>query len=189
MTDLSFDEFLGKKIKSEKINGTIDWNGRREAWVEQINKLFIELENIFKPYKDKGMIVQCVPMTLYEDFLGTYNAQYLILQVGNDLVKISPVGSLIIGAFGKVIVEGPKGKFVLLLKDNEQVPKFKVEIVPEDGGGEKKLKEDTSGERLTLSEKISRSKWYLYLKRKEKRLVEFNEGSFKKEIMNILTPA
>ena len=71
-------------------------------------------------------------VTIEEDYIGTYKAPTRVFTIGVDRVRLRPIGTTLIGARGRVDMEGPKGavKFILTGKHSNGVRIFISEDSP-----------------------------------------------------------
>jgi len=91
-----------KKAKEQASRGT-DWNARKEIWLSRYNSLLEEVESHFKPMVEKGLLsVSRSDYPIDEEEVGRYSAPALKILVGNQEFRIEPMGTLLIGAFGRV---------------------------------------------------------------------------------------
>ncbi|MDM8549318.1 hypothetical protein QUF72_04535 [Desulfobacterales bacterium HSG2] len=101
---MSLEEKL-KKISSErrKRDVQIDWNRKRDTWIEQIDMLYRDIGKWLKTYIDKNyMSLNFYEITLSEEHIGKYDISVLELDLGEPSVVFRPVGRNITGADGRV---------------------------------------------------------------------------------------
>jgi hypothetical protein len=122
---MDFKEKL-KKISQKDKGRPIDWNQRKVEWVENVDKLYKQVELWFCEYLDEGLMdIDVSKIFLTEDYIGTYEITKLELALGesvsseyvDDVVVFEPVGRNVIGADGKIdlYLKGRKSEKVLLL--------------------------------------------------------------------------
>lgn len=63
------------------------------------------------------MTLEEKPITLNEYRIGSYEASKLILYIGRDTVDIEPIGTIILGAKGRVDVKAGGASFKIVLTD------------------------------------------------------------------------
>ncbi len=81
---------------------------------------FIQAGGVRLDYRD---------IELNEENIGSYTARQMILRIGRQEITMTPVGTLLIGAKGRVEVVGPAGRTRLLLVDREASgPRIKVTV-------------------------------------------------------------
>jgi hypothetical protein len=75
-----------------------------------VDDLYDQIENLLaEPISEKAVVIQRRAKELSENYIGTYKIDDLILLVGNEQVRFSPVGRNIAGASGRVDVLGECG--------------------------------------------------------------------------------
>ena len=165
----------------------IDWNERRIAWIEQVESLLDRIKKWLQPLrKDKLLDLVEGKTTLEEEFIGRYEVPWLEVLIGRQRARIIPKGSLVIGSFGRVDLEGPMGKLLLVLSDTSESPKV---IVPASVGDPLSVQADASEEEKPSSAEIIRkSKWYIVYPDDRKKLTSFTEDTFSDALQRVLRP-
>lgn len=103
-------EIFRKKQKQSNGGAKIDWDDRREKYLRVVNDLYDRIETILaEPIQEKTVAIQRRSKELSENYIGTYSVDDLILRVGDEQVRFSPVGRNIAGASGRVDVLGERG--------------------------------------------------------------------------------
>jgi hypothetical protein len=116
MTKQQFETFLEAKARETKTPDPVDWIARKQEWLKSLEMFYRQVELWLKDYLATGKIeMKRGDETLQEQHLGTYHAESLVLTIGMDRVVLQPIGTLLIGARGRVDMQGPKGtvKFIL----------------------------------------------------------------------------
>ena len=133
VTTKEFDEFVRREKSSAAAQSQIDWDKERSEWIAYLDSLYKKIESFLKKYKDDGSIqTEYKEVDLYEENLGTYPVRNMLIHIGRRVIKLTPVGTLLIGSKGRVDVEGPSGKAALALVDKNAVglrPVIRVSIV------------------------------------------------------------
>ena len=79
-------------------------------------------------------IVKCekLPIEVTEDFIGTYDTNELRLIVGDDVVTFKPVGTTVIGAAGRVDLQGDRDIIPLIWRPGDEAGdwQFLLQRVP-----------------------------------------------------------
>lgn len=89
---------------------------RGEWWPRRVHELLEEIAGWIKPLLDGGTLVfEKRKIPLYEEALGSYEIESAKVRLGTKTLSIVPVGTFVIGAFGRVDVTGPNGKVTWLL--------------------------------------------------------------------------
>lgn len=65
-----------------------------------------------------GIKTTAQTVSINEEQTGTYQAPQVEITVGSAVVKLKPIGAFLIGAWGRVDMEGPRGvcRFILVPK-------------------------------------------------------------------------
>jgi hypothetical protein len=129
------DEFL-KLVKShaDKTNAEVkqvDWGERLTWWLGKLDKLIVNIDQWLSPLNDQTDIAFVKKKyQIHEEKLGSYEANGLVVNFINASLEFKPVGSVIIGGYGRVDVIGPEGKALLILtyKDETIAPENRREL-------------------------------------------------------------
>lgn len=118
----SFKEFLEeRKInKPLKEETQIDWDLRKKNWLNSVEFLYaIVDEIIINNFIESGYIVKSKKNKIWlnEDYIGSYEIDNYIIEVDNLSIKFFPIGTIIIGAFGRVNMLLPRDTIKLVLQD------------------------------------------------------------------------
>lgn len=132
----NFIEEKRKKAEEEKIN----WEQEKKEWIDKLDELYRMIEDWLK---DVDIKIEYEDIELFEQRLGKYRTKKMVLDVGGERVELRPIGTIIIGAKGRVDVEGPRGKvkIVLVPKDAEG-PAIRVRIFTSGADLKKELEEE-----------------------------------------------
>ena len=107
MTKHDFDKFIKEQTKAAQ-DKAADWEQVRGDWLSTLDEFYKTIEGWLEDYVSAGQIkIEYAPLTLNEMNIGQYITKQLILNVGRYELRLSPVGRLIIGAQGRVDLEGP----------------------------------------------------------------------------------
>jgi hypothetical protein len=110
-------DLLQKKQKQAGASQGINWDDRRDKYLDAVNGLYQQIEAVLaEPIKQKSVTLQRRPKKLTESYIGTYSVDDLILVIGDEQVRFSPLGRNIVGAAGRVDVVGERGEATLILK-------------------------------------------------------------------------
>lgn len=132
-------EFLEKKQKRAKAGDQIDWDDRRNKYLEAVNQLYRAIEGELAELTARGTLtLRRRSKDLTENYIGTYSVDDLILIIGNEQVRFSPRGRNIVGASGRVDVVGERGEATLILSpdsgwESVQSRQPQLTTVPFDG--------------------------------------------------------
>jgi len=124
-----FDEFIEEQTKLGKI-AEQDWAERLQDWQTHINHFYENVEVFLQPYLDKGKIsIRYGRKKILEDVFGEYEVDTAAIQLGPNLIRLEPIGSIIIGAQGRLDMIGPNGVVKFLLVDkNASEPKILARV-------------------------------------------------------------
>jgi hypothetical protein len=103
-------EIFQRKHQQSAGGAGIDWDDRRNKYLAAVDDLYHQIERLLaEPLAQKTVAVQRRAKELSENYIGTYKVDDLILLVGDEQVRFSPVGRNIAGASGRVDVLGERG--------------------------------------------------------------------------------
>lgn len=124
MTKEEFEKFLEQKAGTMKEGKPIDWESKKREWLKNLGRFYSTIDAYLAPYLKSGRIeMASSSVRLTEDYIGTYEAECRTIFVGSDRVQLVPAGTLLIGAKGRVDMNGPLGtvKFILTGKHSTGV--------------------------------------------------------------------
>ena len=130
MSKKAFDEFINKQVREKYDSKPVDWNARRDEWLDDLAKFYQKVEGFLAEYvKEKKLAINYTEETIFEEYIGSYSARTLNIELGHHKLRLEPVGTIIIGARGRVDLIGANGtvKFVLVNKQSSG-PKIKVDV-------------------------------------------------------------
>lgn len=109
------EEFF--RQKSQKQPSDVDWEARRDEYVNLLTLLHAEIQNLLAIPIREGLIRAFVEkIGIDEKFIGQYEAPVLVLQVGDERVEFVPKGRNIVGAAGRVDLIGEMGQVMLVVQ-------------------------------------------------------------------------
>ena len=175
MAEQDFREFVERKIKEAQPAEAIDWARRRADWLGSLEKLYGDMGKSLEPFGQK-IRIEHAPIQLKEDYLGTYATEKLTFTIGHDKIEAKPIGTLLIGAKGRVDLSGPRKtlRIVLLGKDGPALT-----IQTENGG----MTEESS--RFMVQGEMKDAGWYIATTPPDTTVVPFNRESFLDAIMEV----
>ncbi len=157
MTQSTFIDEIRSFTKSQSANkknaSVVDWNERRQVWLTQLNNLLNDVEQWLKPLCEDGTLsLERQPRHLAErETLGDYQAVAMVIYINGQTIFLEPVGSIIIGAFGRVDMKGPFADFMLLLATSDD---------------------------QDLNPIIHKATWHISTRRNRRRLLSLNADTF-----------
>jgi hypothetical protein len=108
----SFEEFLKKKNKGET---PIDWDLRKKDWIKSINKFYQSVGDWLSPFVKNSLLnIDRKEVELYEQHIGHYTAPRLDIRIANDIISLTPKGTMVLGGYGRIDMNGPKKDIILL---------------------------------------------------------------------------
>ncbi len=117
--DTTVREFF--HAKKQKAGGDIDWQAKKAAWIQTVENLYQTIQHFLAaPIKAGDLSVARSPKTVVEEYIGQYEVDELILQVGNERAVISPKGINIVGASGRVDLIGERGERTLVVQSGNR---------------------------------------------------------------------
>lgn len=127
-----FDTFL--KNEESKKEPAVDREAERIWWIKQLGVLFSEIKGWLKEYiETKKINLEIQEIEIFEAALGTYTVQEITIKIGNKVVKLTPIGTILIGTKGRVDMVGKTGTVRFILADKKAVePKIEFGIFPTD---------------------------------------------------------
>lgn len=181
MSKQTFDEFVKKQVdqaKAKQATTEVDWNKTREDWLRELSDLYSRMAKYLKKYTDKGQIqIRRDRVQLSEDHLGAYEAEALTFVIGNDKVVAKPIGTLLIGAWGRVDLVGARGLLRLaLLEKGGPTIWTRIEI-----GG--KTEEDVRP--MLPGSFVDKREWYIVTLPPNVTITVLNADAFRDAIMEL----
>jgi len=104
--------FQEKKQKAKPAD--IDWGAKRDAWIAAVNDLYRTIEDDYLKAAKGDVAITRRDKDVREFFIGVYQIQELVLRVGDEEVVFSPQGANIVGALGRIDVEGERGEATIV---------------------------------------------------------------------------
>jgi hypothetical protein len=130
MSKIDFDEFINNQIETKSDENPIDWDMKRDEWLESLSKFYNKVETFLEEYvKDEKVKLLDEDKKIFAEYIGEYSVRILNIELGSHKLKLEPIGTNLIGAKGRVDLIGANGtvKFVLVNK-NSASPETKINI-------------------------------------------------------------
>jgi len=109
------DEFKRLLLEPEK-KPTVDWNSQRDNWKSHVESLYSDIAKWTTDFTTAELLrIEREPISITEEEIGTYSIDKLIVMVAGRTVVFEPVGTLLIGAWGRINVHCAGKKESLLL--------------------------------------------------------------------------
>ncbi|MFT0891027.1 hypothetical protein [Pseudochelatococcus sp. G4_1912] len=110
MSRADFDRFVTRQQAEEKAAKAFDPAQELVEWRHYLQLLFESVAEYMKSYISQGTAkIDYRDVELNEEFSGPYTVQEMLLKIGASTVVFKPVGTMLIGAKGRVDVQGPRG--------------------------------------------------------------------------------
>ena len=117
MSKSIFDDFVSKNISQQRQDG-IDWLSIRNEWLRQLEIFYTQVEIYLNEYVSSGKIsITYGVKKIIEDKIGEYEAKNVMIVIGKIQVMLDPIGANLIGARGRVDMNGLKRKVKFVLVD------------------------------------------------------------------------
>jgi len=127
---MSLEETAMKLAEAKKQREGVDWNVERDCWLAAIGELYHRIEAWLAPLQQKGLVAcSRIPVQLFEEKIGAYTADSLVLEFGPHEIVLEPKGTLIVGARGRVDVfrRGSRGgQIMLILSGSKEEPRWEI---------------------------------------------------------------
>lgn len=117
----TFSEFFENRKKNEpKKSEKVDWEARKTQWLSSIENLYNTVDIIIiNNFKKAGFQVtnKKEKVRIFEEYIGAYDVENYSITADNIEIKFFPVGTIVIGAFGRVNMILPNETVKLVLHD------------------------------------------------------------------------
>lgn len=85
-------------------------------WQERVGKLLDDIDQWLSPLVKSGSVkIERPKVNLEEENIGRYDIVSGVIKLGPKTLTVNPLGTMIVGAYGRVDATGPNGKAMLLL--------------------------------------------------------------------------
>jgi hypothetical protein len=91
-----------------------NWTARRDNWIKAVDRLYQTIENDYLKDAKAEAAISYVEKVINENHIGEYRIRELHLRVGDEEVVFSPKGTNIIGAKGRIDVQGDRGEATII---------------------------------------------------------------------------
>lgn len=120
---LGLTDFLKSKVRHDEQEALLtskEWEGRKEKWLGHIDELYEEVKGWLESL-EKETILSFIDseITLDEPPLGQYNVKVLTIVIGGQRISFVPKGTLIVGAQGRIDIQGHKGMRTIILSGDK----------------------------------------------------------------------
>jgi hypothetical protein len=116
-----------KKRKGDQLKQAVNWEKRKAWWLSEINGLYKEVKEWLGPLILEGTVnIKDGTVDISEEYLGNYGAPYLEINVGSEVAKLMPIGTIILAALGRVDLIGDDGSVNIALEQKGHRPQIRV---------------------------------------------------------------
>jgi hypothetical protein len=125
-----FGAFVKRQQAALAEEDRVDWAKERDDWLRHLDDLYDQIKSFLAEYtQTNASKLDYRDIELNEENIGSYVARQMILKIGRQEITMTPVGTLLIGAKGRVEVVGPAGRTRLVLVNTEsRGPAMKVTV-------------------------------------------------------------
>ena len=127
---------LKEKLKQDlesRDKSQVDWDKRKQEWISSVNELNSQIKTWFSDYEAEGLVkFKLTQKQKTEEYIGQYKVNVLHMLFANDKeIIIEPMGTLIIGAWGRLDVyfRGYNSEKQYILRSREDNGNFSWQIV------------------------------------------------------------
>lgn len=130
MSKKDFDAFISKQVKAKPDETPINWDARRDEWLDCLSSFYKNIEGFLEEYvHDEKVVHYYTEKSIFEEYIGSYSVQVLNIELGSHKLKLEPIGTNLIGAKGRVDLIGANGKVKFVLVNKKlSGPKIKVSV-------------------------------------------------------------
>ncbi len=175
-------EYIIEKKHKEQSADLTDCSKRKELWLKSVKEFYQKIIKWLKPYSEKGLLkIDYVKSIKNEQYIGEYEIEEMILNISNEIVKLEPVGTFIVGAHGRIDMIGNDGisRFVLVDSESNR-PRFRVRNGADYtmNGNNSKKRNDIPGE--------TKFEWKISTSPPDIRYISLNEDSFSDSLIGVI---
>ena len=127
-----------KKRKDDQLKQAVDWEKRKTWWLSKINDLYKLVQEWLAPLVPEVVSIEGDTIDVYEERLGSYKAPYLNINLYTEVVKLVPIGTIIIAGLGRVDLIGDEGSVMIVLEQKGHRPQIRVYMGEEEISKSKK---------------------------------------------------
>jgi hypothetical protein len=108
-----------------------EWDKRKLRWLKDLNDLYQKIAGWLEQLKTAGSVSyeSDLMLSINEEHLGQYQAPIMTVILGDKRVVFRPIGTNLIGGFGRVDILGPNGKRTLVMKEWGEWQFFSRDVV------------------------------------------------------------
>ena len=180
MSEDQFDEFVKQRSEDAQRSSTSFEPAQRiKTWRNDLDALYTEIQRHLQKYIDEEQIkIERLTSSISEELLGPYEVDTLLISIGEDKMKVVPIGTHVIGARGRVDLIGKEGRVRIVLLE-EGGPHISTSISI---GGEPVEEPKT---RRIYSGDIDHRGWYIVSEPPHVSATAISEDSLKDALMEV----
>jgi hypothetical protein len=119
MLKKDFEEFLTRKESVQSQEKQINWETEKQEWLAYLDQLYGLFEKALKSYKEQGRVtIAYDEIEIMEEYVGTYRAKRMTIGISHGRIILTPIGTNLIGAKGRVDMSGKSGSVRIVLVDS-----------------------------------------------------------------------
>lgn len=125
----SFDDFIKSQVKTMS-PVPFDKDKELDQWRKHVASFYERVKGFLDRHiRDGAVRLEFTKQAMHEELLGAYELDALTLFIGTNRIQFTPIGTMLIGAKGRIDMTGPRGavRFVLVDKDSG-APKISVQV-------------------------------------------------------------
>lgn len=102
----------------------------KNRWLDHLDRLYTRIEKMLEGYTKSGDIeLKYQEKSLNEEYIGEYAVKSLRIKMKYQEVVLDPIGTNLIGAYGRVDMNGSSGTVrLVLVNKNLSRPETKISI-------------------------------------------------------------
>lgn len=134
-------------IKIQEEEKEFDNQGEIKGWIQAVDDFYTQIEVWFKDLIDENLMkLETTERLTNEELLGDYTIKDLEISLANRIVKLEPLGAMLIGAWGRIDMymsgfkhdikpllrmrnENDHNKFTWVIRKNSKSLKFEYEPI------------------------------------------------------------
>jgi hypothetical protein len=176
MTNSAFDKFVDEQSSPRGFSET-DRQTALEQWRTAIQDFYKKVDTFLESYRANGKIqVERKKKTMSEDLLGQYETETYAISLGQNSIRLEPIGYFVIGAKGRIDMIGPRDTVRFVRVDARiSAPKAIVRVHQQ---GPKPLDKPEPPE-------VTEWTWKIATKPPQIRYEELSAESFYDAVMNV----
>jgi hypothetical protein len=116
MSKSDFDAFVRRQQTKQQEATAFDPQQQLDQWLGHLDTLYRQITEFLNFYVQNGSAqIEYQQVQLNEEFIGPYTARKMLLKIGRSTITFLPIATMLIGAKGRVDVQGARGSARLLL--------------------------------------------------------------------------